>query len=111
PTVSSINRAGGDPTNAASVQFTVTFSESVTGVDTNDFTLTTTGVSGTAVTNVSGGPTIYTVTVKTGTGDGTVRLDLNSSGTGIADLAANGISGGFTGGETYTIDKTVPTVS
>src|SRR5204862_308567 len=65
----------------------------------------------TAVTNVSGGPTIYTVTVKTGTGDGTIRLDLTSSGTGIADTAGNAISGGFTGGETYTIDKTVPTVS
>ena len=33
PTVQSINRAGATPTNAASVSWTVTFSESVTGVD------------------------------------------------------------------------------
>src|SRR5205823_2684288 len=33
PTVSSITRANASPTNAASVSFTVTFSKSVTGVD------------------------------------------------------------------------------
>jgi len=33
------------------------------------------------------------------TGDGTLRLDLNSSGTGITDAAGNGISGGYTGGD------------
>src|SRR5207244_2559024 len=42
PTVTSINRAGTSPTNAASVDYTVTFSQSVTGVDATDFTLTTT---------------------------------------------------------------------
>src|SRR5205823_14979507 len=42
PTVSSIVRAGSDPTNAASVQYTVTFSEAVTGVDATDFALTAT---------------------------------------------------------------------
>ena len=34
PTVLSSLRANANPTNAASVDFTVTFSESVTGVDT-----------------------------------------------------------------------------
>ena len=34
PSVSSINRVGGNPTNATSVDYTVTFSENVSGVDT-----------------------------------------------------------------------------
>jgi CSLREA domain-containing protein len=108
PTVVSVNRASTNPTAAASVNFTVTFSESVTGVDTSDFSLTTTGVSGAAVSGVSGSGSVYTVTVNTGTGSGTLRLDLNASGTGIQDLSGNPISGGFTGGEQYAINKSSP---
>src|SRR5204862_228905 len=63
PTVSSIVRAGVSPTNASSVVFTVTFSENVTGVDSGDFTLTVTGVTGTSITSVSGSGATYTVTV------------------------------------------------
>ena len=43
PAVQSINRVGTTPTNAASVSWTVLFSESVTGVDASDFALATTG--------------------------------------------------------------------
>ena len=110
PIVSSITATGTNPTNATSVGYTVTFSESVTGVDASDFTVTTGGASG-SVTNVTGSGTTYTVTVGSISGNGTLRLDLNSSGTGITDGAGNAISGGFTGGDTYTIDNTPPTVS
>ena len=55
PSVSSINRAAASPTNATSVQWTVTFSESVTGVDTADFALVQAGgVSGASITSVTG---------------------------------------------------------
>ncbi|MFC5475427.1 Ig-like domain-containing protein [Paraherbaspirillum soli] len=111
PTVSSINRVGSSTNNANSEQFTVTFSESVTGVDISDFTLTNTGgVTGT-IASVSGSGSTYTVTVNGVTGDGTMRLDLNSSGTGIADAASNAIAAGFTSGQVYTLDHTAPTVS
>ncbi|WP_287158006.1 Ig-like domain-containing protein [Chloroflexus sp.] len=111
PTVVNITRAGADPTNATTATFTVTFSEPVTGLDSADFSLTTTGsISGASVGSVSGSGASYTVTVATGSGDGSLRLDLNPSGTGITDSAGNAISGGFTGGESYTIDKTTPTV-
>ena len=73
PTVQAINRVGLTPTNAGSVQWTVTFSESVTGVDITDFQLAPSGVTGaalTSVTPVSG--TTYTVTASTGTGSGTL---------------------------------------
>jgi hypothetical protein len=106
PVVSSIELASPSPTAAASVDFTVTFSESMTGVDENDFVLATTGaISDASVVSVTGGPTAYTVTVNTGTGNGTIRLDLKASSTGIQDLVGNPISGGFTSGAVYTIVK------
>ena len=46
PTVLFITRADGDPTSAASVDFAVTFSGSVTGVDVSDYTVDATGVTG-----------------------------------------------------------------
>src|SRR5439155_9227187 len=73
PTVSSINRSGATPTNAASVSFAVTFSESVSGVDSGDFALASSGVSGTSIT-VSGSGNSYLVTVNTGSGDGSIGL-------------------------------------
>ncbi|MCS7045072.1 MAG: hypothetical protein NZO58_01820, partial [Gemmataceae bacterium] len=115
PVVDSIVRADGNPTNAASVQFTVTFSENVTGVDASDFTLTTSGVSGASITSVTGTGATRTVTVNTGTGSGTIRLDVVDDDT-IVDGAGNKLggtgagNGDFTTGEVYTIDKTAPVV-
>ena len=118
PTVSSITRVGTSPTNAASVQFTVTFNESVTGVDATDFALTTSGVTGAGVSGVSGSGTTYIVTVNTGTSDGTIRLDVTDDDS-IVDgegnkLGGTGTSGAgdgsFITGEEYLIDKTAPTV-
>jgi predicted outer membrane repeat protein len=108
PTATAITRASPNPTSAASVSFSVTFSEAVTGVDASDFSLVTSGsLSGASVTGVSGSGASYTVTVSTGSGSGTLRLDLNGSGTGIQDLVGNPIAGGFSAGEVYTITKTV----
>ena len=109
PTVSSSNRVTGSPTNAASVDFTVTFSEPVSGTSNSDFSLTTTGVSGASVTGVTGSGATRTVTVNTGSGDGTIRLDVVTGGT-IIDAAGNLLTSGFTGGQVYTIDKTAPSV-
>ena len=111
PSVVSVVRADANPTNASSVNFTVTFSEFVTGVDPSDFSLTTTGsVSGATVSGVSGSGTIYTVTVDTGIGDGTIRLDVLDNDS-IIDADSNPLDGGFTSGEVYTIDKTAPSVT
>jgi hypothetical protein len=87
------------------VDFNITFSKSVTGVDTADFSLTTTGVLGAFVTGVSGSGSVYTVTANTGSGDGTLRLDVSAS-SNITDLSGNSLGGlPYTGGETYTIIK------
>ena len=116
PTVQSINRVGTTPTNAASVSWTVLFSESVTGVDASDFTLVTTGaVTGATITTVSGSGSQYTVTANTGTGNGTLGLNLVDNDT-ILDTSANRLGGTGSGngnftGQSYTIDKTAPTVT
>jgi len=110
PNVTSSVRANADITGATDVNFTVTFSQPVTGVDTGDFSLTSTGVSGPAVTGVSGSGSVYTVTVNTGSGSGTIKLNVMDNDTilnGDAPLGGVGTGNGdFTGGETYTITKT-----
>lgn len=115
PTVSSIVRANPNPTNAATVDFTVTFSESVTGADITDFSpIIGGGVSGASVSGVSGSGTVYTVSVNTGSGSGTLGLNLVDDNS-IIDTSNNPLGGpipgdGNTTGEVYTIDKAAPTV-
>jgi hypothetical protein len=117
PTVQSIVRPplALNPTNANIVNFVVTFSQVVTGVDAGDFTLSTTGVSGAGIIGVAGSGQTYTVTVGTGSGTGTVQLNLIDNDTIKNNLntplGGTGIgNGSFTTGETYKIDKTPPTV-
>ncbi|MBE7538058.1 MAG: hypothetical protein HS122_06570 [Opitutaceae bacterium] len=112
PTVVSSNRVGPASTKATSVAFSITFNESVSGVDVTDFELTKTGTAvGTLSSLVPTSPGTFTMNVTGVAGDGTLRLDLKSSGTGIVDAAGNAAVTGFTGGETITIDNTVPTAS
>jgi hypothetical protein len=111
PAVVSIARAGSDPTNAASVTWTVTFSEPVTGVAAGSFTLVAAGLGGAPViTDITGGGTTWSVIASTGTGDGTLRLDL-TDGTGLTDLAGNALGNAPFTGETYTLDRSAPTVT
>lgn len=110
PAVTAIDRVDASPTNADSVRYAVFFSEAVTGVDAADFSVTATGTATGAVASVATTDSIlYTVTVN-GVGDGTLRLDLNGSGTGIIDAAGNPAAG-FTGGEAYTVDRIDPVVT
>ncbi|MFO0907148.1 MAG: choice-of-anchor Q domain-containing protein [Isosphaeraceae bacterium] len=117
PIAVAIVRADPDPTNAASVRFTVTFSSAVTGVDATDFQVVAPGIIGAGVTSISpAGPAgTYSVTVGTGNGDGTLQLNLVDDDT-IRDasdqpLGGPGSGNGNLAGPAYTIDKTAPTVS
>jgi hypothetical protein len=110
PSITSLVRAGGNPASTPTVQYTVTFDDAVDGVDTSDFDLVTSGVSGAGIASVTGSGNTRTVTVNTGTGEGTIRIDLLNDGS-IADLAGNLLLGGTFTGETYDIDKTAPTVT
>ncbi|TAK88379.1 MAG: hypothetical protein EPO20_02850 [Betaproteobacteria bacterium] len=112
PTVVSIVRADPDPTSAASVSWTVTFSEDVTGVDASDFALAVSGLSGSSITLVTGGPLGYTVTADTGYGTGTLGLNLADNDS-ILDAALNPLGGAGAGngsftGQAYSVDRPPP---
>lgn len=116
PTVTSIERLDSSPTNASSVQFRVTFSNSVSNVQLSDFHLETSGVIGASITSVTGSGAQRDVTVSTGTGDGTLRLDVYDfdtilDGSGVPLGGVGQRNADFTTGEVYTIDRTAPTIS
>ncbi|MCC7117796.1 MAG: trypsin-like serine protease [Anaerolineales bacterium] len=98
-----ITRANPNPNSATSVSYMITFPDSVTGVDVTDFTLVTSGLSGSSISGVSGSGASYAVTVAVGSGDGTLRLDLLEDGS-ILDSYASPVGYGHgVAGETYTI--------
>ncbi|MAI30825.1 MAG: hypothetical protein CBE00_01640, partial [Planctomycetaceae bacterium TMED240] len=108
PTVTSVIRADGNYTNAGTVDFTVTFSEDVTGVDADgsDFSLVT-SVTGASIDSVSGSDSVYTVTVNTGTTSGSIGLILAATPT-IQDTVGNALADPAISGanEQYTIAST-----
>lgn len=94
PTVS-MGRLGASSRPPGSLlQYTVTFSEAVSGVDASGFGLVTSGVTGATIISVVQGTDAahYTVNVNGGSGSGTIGL--NITGTNIRDLAGNGFGGG-----------------
>ena len=119
PHVVSIVRAGATPTAAASVDFTVTFSKAVTGVDASDFKLTKAGstLTGTSISpTLSGSGTTYTVSAGTGSGSGTLRLDLidNDSIVDENTVPLGGVgtgNGSFSAGQVYVVRPSVQTVT
>jgi hypothetical protein len=107
--------ANANPTNVTSVDFTVTFSEPVTGVTLDDFTLSTSDVSGAFISGVTGSAETYTVTVSTGSGSGTIRLNVVDNDTILSSYnrPLGGVgsgNGNFTIGEAYTIDRVAPSI-
>lgn len=99
--VNSIVLANANPTNAATVSWTVTFSRSATGVDATAFSLVPGGgLSGTFITTVTGSGTTWTVTANTGIGSGTLGLNQTGPGSVVPTLA-----GTFTG-QVFTITAT-----
>ncbi len=129
PTVSSVvvlNSAASDI-----VTFRATFSESVTGVDSGDFSVTTTSgtLSGLSVTSVIGSGSVYTVSTYVGTGtsgaSGTFRLDvidndtikdaitnpLGGTGAGNGNFITGSVFTIWSGGVSVTSDKNIVTVA
>ncbi|WP_312347100.1 fibronectin type III domain-containing protein [Stenotrophomonas acidaminiphila] len=102
PVVSAIAPAGGAASTDTSVSFSVTFSEPVSGVSTDDFALASTGTAAGTLASVSGSGSSYTVVVDGITGNGTLKVNLNAS-TNIVDGAGNGPPAAFTVGTTHTV--------
>ncbi len=108
PTVT-INQAAAqtDPTSGSSIDFTVVFSEAVTGFDAADVTRGGTATGGSI--SVTGSGTTYTVTIGTLTGDGTVTATVNAGG--AIDGASNTNAASTSTDNTVTRDATQPTVT
>ena len=107
PHVFSITRVNSNTISTPSVAFTVTFSEPVTGVSLDDFRLSTSSLINAEILHLFGAEKTYTVTVDTGIGDGSLRLDIIDDDS-IIDGASNplggaGIDNGNFSGQTYTI--------
>lgn len=109
PTVTSISMASTNPTApSTAVAWSVVFSTSVSGVDATDFALVQAGgVTGAAITSVTGSGTNWIVNANTGTGGGTLGLNLvdNDSIVNIYAIALGGAgtgNGNFTG-QVYTV--------
>lgn len=103
PGVDSIGVSGTPAASSSSVDFAVTFSEPVAGVDAGDFSTAVTGGVTATISGISGSGSSYTVSTTGVTGSGTLKIDLKSSGTSIVDGAGNPISGGFTGGTAHIV--------
>ena len=104
PYVLSIVRLDPDPTNAGEVRFLVTFSEIVTGVSATDFKLTAgTDLLATAIVGLEGTGPDRIVTVSTGTGKGTLRLDVSATATIIDEDANPMIDLPYEGGDSYRV--------
>ncbi len=94
-------------TNQDEVVFQVTFTGPVSGLSSDNFSLTESGLNGASLTSISGSGSTYDVTVHTGAGDGLLRLNvINDSNVTPSILGLP-----YTDGETYTIDKTPPTIT
>lgn len=113
PSVVSITPFGSAATNGATVQFDVKFSGVVTGVKASNFTLGVIGPKGAQIVGTPvavGDGSVWRVTASTGTGDGTLQLNLTDP-TGIKDAAGNTITGLPAIGQPVVVDKTAPSSS
>ena len=115
PAVNSIVRNNPSPSSATSVNWTVTFSEVVTGVDATDFALVVSGLTGSTITSVTGSGITWTVAASTGSGAGTLGLNLADDDS-ISDSASNKLGGTGAGngnfsGDVYVIDRSMPFVT
>ncbi|MFZ6659048.1 DUF4214 domain-containing protein, partial [Undibacterium sp. TJN19] len=111
PTATGITRIQSENTNLGSIDYKVTFSEAVTGVNAAAFVLAATGTAAGTISSVTQlDPSTYSVKITGLTGDGSLGLNLKGSGTGIVDTASLPLSGGFTG-QLYQVDHTAPTTS
>ncbi len=107
-TVASINRTAASPSNLSSVSWQVVFADPISGLTAGNFTFANTGLSGTPsvseVTAAGGAPaTTWTISATTGTGDGTLGLNMVNDSALTFDMT----NLPFTG-QVYTLDRTGP---
>jgi len=117
PTVQSMSRLDPNPAPTGDLEYLVTFSSPVTGVDVNDFAVTATGGSvGTYVDHIhtTADPAVYEVHLRTTYASGTVRLDLVDNGSIVSSLGAQlggtGNGNGNFNGPVYNVVQPAPSI-
>ena len=110
--VVSLNRASGSPRSAATATWQIVFDQPVSGLTSANFAAVNGGLGGVITvsepTELSGPPsTTWNITVTTGTGSGTLGLNMvNDSGSLSHDITNQPFTG-----QVYTIDKIAPVFS
>ncbi len=94
-------------TNAGIVTFKIKFTDSIGGLTKDNFSITKTGISGDSIISVIGSDSIWNVQVYTGTGSGSIGLSC-INGVGLTHKITSTLP---YAGETFTIDKTAPTLT
>jgi uncharacterized protein len=104
-----INQAAGqaDPTGNSPINFTVLFSEAVTGFTNADVSLS--GTAGATTAIVTGGPTTYNVAVSGMTANGTVTASIPANA--ATDSVGNGNTASTSTDNSVTFSNTAPTIS
>ncbi len=116
PAVLSSQRINANPTNVNRINYKITFSDVVTGVDPADFFLTASGITGAQIVGVSGTGATRLVNVSTGVGTGSLRLDVVDNDS-IRDganhpLGGTGAANGrFISGQSYVLERTNKSIS
>ena len=107
-TVVSLDRLDSSPSNASGTSWQIDFSTPVGGLTASNFTLVNSGLlSSPAITGVSAGVgNIWTITASTGSGNGTLGLNLTND----TSLSHDVTNQPFTG-QVYTLDRTAPAFS
>lgn len=107
-----INQAAGqaDPTKNSPINYTVVFSENVSGFATGDVSFTGSTAPGTLVGAVSGGPSIYNVAVSGMTGSGVVVATIGA-GVCTSTSSGNANSTSSSTDNSVSFDNAAPTVA
>ncbi|MEX1122523.1 MAG: Ig-like domain-containing protein, partial [Balneolales bacterium] len=106
PVINAIALAENTEEDAEYVEFEVTFSQKIDGFNLDEFLLTMTGNAQGNLSGFSGEGNIYTVSIDSIDGLGSLRLDfVYDDNSGIVDLAGNSIKQGFTGGDIHTVSS------
>ncbi|BDD12201.1 hypothetical protein FUAX_46330 (plasmid) [Fulvitalea axinellae] len=122
PTIQSvtIDPVNGNPPakTATEIVYTLTFSEPVSNVSADDFTVFNTVSPSNSLGSItditpvaSSNGASYKVTVGISTGEGTVSLILNNGSSNITDAVTNPCAGPFSEMGVHTVDTVVPVVS
>ncbi|MEG3834290.1 DUF4347 domain-containing protein, partial [Microcoleus sp. Z1_C3] len=98
-----------DPTATSPINYTVTFSEPVTGFDPADIDLTASTAAGTLIPTIRGSGTVYSVEVNGMTGGGNVIASIKANG--VTDTAGNNNTASTSTDNTVAYNNTFPTVT